>query len=296
MTPRAWLAFAAVSVLWGMPYLFIRIALEGGTPALFLAWVRIALAALIVGVMAWRAGVLPSLRGRWRWLVAFAIPEISIPFPMIALGERHVASSLAAIVVSTVPLIIALLALRFDHAERVDRRRFVGLAIGFGGVVALVGIDVVGRAEEFLGVGLILIAAVGYAMGPMIFNRRLADLDSRASMAASLAIAAVILTPLGLLDAPSRAPSAGALAALAVLVVFCTVAGFLVYATLVREVGPGRAAVITYVAPIVALGLGVVALDESPGVGALAGLALILAGSWIATRARTTPVAVRERA
>ena len=164
MTPRAWLAFAAVSVLWGMPYLFIRIALEGGTPALFLAWVRIALAAIIVGVMAWRSGKFGTLRGRWRWLVAFAIPEISIPFPMIALGERHVASSLAAIVVSTVPLIIALLALRFDHAERVDRRRFVGLVIGFGGVVALVGIDVVGRAQELLGVGLILVAATGYAI------------------------------------------------------------------------------------------------------------------------------------
>ncbi len=296
MTPRAWLAFAAVSVLWGMPYLFIRIALEGGTPPLFLAWVRIALAAIVVGVMAWRSGTFPSLRGRWRWVVAFAIPEISIPFPMIALGERHVASSLAAIVVSTVPLIIALLALRFDHAERVDRRRFVGLAIGFGGVVALVGIDVAGRAEELLGVGLILIAATGYAIGPMIFNRRLADLDSRATMAASLAIAAVLLTPLGLLDAPSRVPSAGALAALAVLVVFCTVAAFLIYATLVREVGPGRAAVITYIAPIVALALGVVALDERPGAGALAGLALILAGSWIATRARTEPVAVREGA
>ena len=296
MTPRAWLAFAAVSVLWGMPYLFIRIALEGGTPALFLAWVRIALAAIIVGMMAWRGGVLPSLRGRWRWVIAYAIPEISIPFPMIALGERHVASSLTAIVVSAVPLIVAALALRFDHDERVDRRRFVGLVIGFGGVVALVGIDVVGRAQELLGVGLILIAATGYAIGPMIFKRRLADLDARATMAASLAIAAVVLTPLGLLDAPSRVPSAGALAALAVLVVFCTVAAFLIFATLVREVGPSRATVITYVAPVVALGLGVVALDEHPGGGALAGFALILFGSWIATRARVAPVAVRERA
>ena len=296
MTPRAWLAFAAVSVLWGMPYLFIRIALEGGTPALFLAWIRIAVAAVVVGVMAWRAGVLGSLRGRWRWLAAFAVPEISIPFPLIALGERHVASSLTAIVVSSVPLIIALLALRFDHDERVDRRRFAGLVIGFGGVVTLVGIDVAGRAAELLGVGLILIAAAGYAIGPMVFKRRLADLDARATMAASLAIAAVILTPAGLLAVPSRVPSAGALGALAVLVVFCTVAAFLIYATLVREVGPGRAAVITYVAPIVALGLGVVALDERPGAGAIAGLALILAGSWIATRGRAAPLALGEHA
>jgi drug/metabolite transporter (DMT)-like permease len=302
VTRRAWLAFAAVSVLWGVPYLFIRLALEGGMPALFLAWMRIALAAAVVLGMAWHAGVLPQVRGRWRWLVAYAIPEISIPFPMIALGERHVASSVTAIVVSTVPLIVALLALRFDHSERADRRRAAGLVIGFGGVVALVGIDIAGRADELLGAILILVAATGYAIGPMIFKHRLADLDARASMAASLAIAAVVLTPAGLADLPARAPSAGAIAALAALVLLCTVAAFLIFATLVRDVGPGRAAVIAYVAPILAVALGVAALGEHPGSGAIAGLVLILAGSWLATGARVSdlrprvPAAARERA
>jgi drug/metabolite transporter (DMT)-like permease len=293
MNRRAWIAFIAVSVLWGMPYLFIRIALEGGLPALFLAWMRIALAAAVVGAMAWRAGVLGSLRGRWRPIVAYAIPEIAIPFPMIAWGEKHVASSLAAILVSTVPLIIAVLALRFDHAERPDRRRTVGLLLGFAGVVALVGIDIAGRPAELVGAAAILLAAVGYAVGPLIFKHRLADLDGRATMAASLAIAAIILTPAGLLDLPKRAPSAGALAALAVLVLFCTVAGFLIFLTLIREVGPGKAAVIAYVAPILAVGLGVVVLGEHPGVGALGGLVLILAGSWLATGGRLGPARKR---
>ena len=195
MSARAWLAFAAVSVLWGIPYLFIRVAVDGGMPPVFLAWSRVAAAAVVVGAMAWHAGVLPSLRGRLRWLLAYAVFEIAVPFPLIAAGERHVASSLAAIIVAAVPLIIALLALRFEPSERVDRRRLIGLLIGFVGVLALVGIDVAGRTSELLGAGAILLAAVGYAAGPMVQNRHLRDLDPRAMMAAALAMAALVLTP-----------------------------------------------------------------------------------------------------
>src|SRR5471030_409360 len=111
-------------------------------PPLFLAWVRISLGAALVSALAWHGGVLGSLRGRGRALLAYAVPEIVVPFPLIAAGERHVASSLAAIIVAAVPLMIALLALCFEPSERVAGRRLLGLVIGFGGVVALVGVDV----------------------------------------------------------------------------------------------------------------------------------------------------------
>jgi drug/metabolite transporter (DMT)-like permease len=283
VSARAWAAFGAVSVLWGMPYLFIRVAVDGGMPPIFLAWLRISLAAVLVGGMAWRAGVLASVRGRLRWLLAFAVPELVIPFPLIAIGERHVASSVAAIIVAAVPLIIAVLAWRFEPAERVGGRRLAGLLVGFAGVIALVGIDFAGSRAELLGAGAILLAAVGYACGPMILNRHLGDIDPRATMTGALAIAALILTPAAALDVPSQTPSAAAFIAVAVLVVLCTAAAFLIYATLVREVGPGRAAVITYVAPVLAVGLGMAVLGERPGAGAFAGLAAILAGSWLAT-------------
>jgi drug/metabolite transporter (DMT)-like permease len=289
VSARAWLAFAAVSVLWGIPYLFIRVAVDGGMPPIFLAWSRLTLAAVVVAAMAWRAGVLPSLRGRWRWLVAYAVIEFAVPFPLIAAGERHIASSLAAIIVAAVPLIIALLALRFEPSERVDRRRLAGLLTGFAGVIALVGIDVAGSGAELLGAGGILVAAVGYAAGPLILNRQLFDLDPRAVTAGALAVAALVLTPAALLGTPASTPSAAALIAVVVLVVFCTVAAFLIYVTLVKEVGPGRAAVITYVAPVLAVGLGVAVLGEHPGAGAIAGLLLILAGSWISTDGRLPP-------
>ena len=289
MSARAWTAFAAVSVLWGIPYLFIRVAVDGGLPPLFLVWVRLAAGAIVVAAMAWRAGVLTSVRTRLRWIVAYGVIEFAIPFPLIAAAERHVASSLAAIIVAAVPLIIALLALRFEQSERVDRRRLIGLLIGFAGVIALVGIDVAGSTDELLAAAAVLLAAVGYAAGPMILNRHLLHLDPRAVTAVALLVAAIVLTPTGMLDVPSRTPSAAALISLVVLVLFCTVAGFLIYTTLVREIGPGRAAVITYVAPVLAVGLGMAVLDEHPGAAAIAGLLLILAGSWLSTDGRLPP-------
>ena len=150
MTRRAWFAFAAASVIWGVPYLFIKIAVDHGVTAPVLAWGRVTLGALVLLGLAWRAGTLGSLRGRWRWLFAFAVAEIVIPFPMLAIGEERVPSSLAAIMVATVPLIGAVLAMRFDHSERPTPIRAVGLLVGFCGVIALVGLDAVaeGRGQH----------------------------------------------------------------------------------------------------------------------------------------------------
>src|SRR6478609_1874557 len=182
MSRRAWIAFAAMSIIWGSSYLFIKIAVDGGVPPLALAWGRVTLAAVVLVALAWRAGTLPTLRGGWRWLVALAVVEMSLPFPLIAAGEVHVASSLAAIIIAAVPLVGAVLAMRFDHSERPTAIRGFGLMLGFGGVVVLVGVDIAGNAQELLGAGAILLAACGYAIGPMVIKHRLAGLDPRATM------------------------------------------------------------------------------------------------------------------
>jgi drug/metabolite transporter (DMT)-like permease len=283
------MGFAAMSAIWGIPYLFIKVAVDDGVPPAFVAWSRVLLAAAILLVLAWRAGVLGTIRGHGRWIAIYAVVEVAVPFPLIAAGEQHVASSLAAIIIATVPLLIALIALRFDPAERATGRRLAGLFIGMGGVVALVGIDVAGRSDELLGTGAIFLAAVGYAVGPMLLRRRLSHLDPRATMGTSLLVAALVLTPLAVLDPPAEAPSANAVASLAVLGVLCTGLAFVIFASLIAEIGAGRAAVITYVNPIVAVGLGVAVLGERPGVGAVAGLLLILAGSWLSTDGRVPP-------
>jgi drug/metabolite transporter (DMT)-like permease len=295
MTRRAWLAFAAMSLIWGIPYLLIRIAVRHGVTPGFLAFGRVALAAVVLLALAWRAGSLPTLRGYWGVMLAYAIAEIVIPFSLIAFGEEHVSSSLTAILISTVPLFAALIAARFNRAERPTRIRVVGLVAGFGGVVALVGIDVAGRSSELVGAAAILVGALGYSIGATLVRLRLTALDPRATMGASLAIAAVLLTPYAALDQPRAVPGVGAIACVVVLGLICTALAFVVYTVLIAEAGTTRATVITYINPVVAVALGVSLLGEQLGPGAIAGLLLILAGSWLSTDGRLPPGVARLR-
>jgi drug/metabolite transporter (DMT)-like permease len=289
MSRRAWLAFAALSLIWGVPYLFIKVAIDGGVSPFFLAWARLVLGAALLWAIVPRQGLEMLRNGPRRWILAYAAVEMTLPFPLIAAGEQHVDSSVAAIVIATVPLLIALLALRFDHTERPTRTRLVGMLIGLGGVVALVGIDLSGNSEEILGAAAVMVAALGYAAGPMIIKRHLVDFDPRATMAASLSFAAVLLTPAALLTVPTTVPPADALASIVVLGLLCTATAFVILVVLVKEVGAGRASIITYINPVIAVALGVAVLGESPGAGAIAGLLLILAGSWLSTDGRLPP-------
>jgi drug/metabolite transporter (DMT)-like permease len=296
MSRRAWWAFAVMSVVWGASYLLIKIGIDGGLPAADVAWLRVVIAAVILMALAWRAGTLGTLQGRWGWVVAYAVAEISIPFPLIALGEVHIASSLAAIIIASVPLIVTVLSLRFDPSERPTPLRALGLLVGFVGVIALVGLDVAGNRAEVLGALAVLVGAVGYAIGPMLVKLGMEGMDARAAMGASLLLATLILAPFAAVDLPGRMPTVGALAAVAALGVFCTAMAFVVYAVLVREAGTGRATIITYVNPLVAVVLGVTLLRERPGPGALAGLVLILGGSWLSTGGRLSPPGRGRRA
>jgi drug/metabolite transporter (DMT)-like permease len=291
---RAWLAFAAMSLIWGVPYLFIKIADDGGAPPADTAWARVALAAVVLLGLALRAGSLSQLRGRVRWVLAVAIAEIAIPFPGVAYAEQHLPSSTAAILIASVPLLIALLSLRVEEAERPTRLRLAGLVVGFAGVVALVGIDVSQRPGELPAVLAALAAAAGYAVGPLVLKRHLIEFDPRATMGACLGVSAVLLAPAALITAPSRVPDAGALASIAVLGLLCTALAFVIFNLLIAEAGPSRSSVITYVNPVVAVALGVALLGERPGAGAVAGLLLILAGSWLSTDGRMPPGLARK--
>jgi drug/metabolite transporter (DMT)-like permease len=284
VTPRGWAAFAAVSVLWGIPYLFIKIAVDNGATPSFVAFGRVALATAVLLPIAAQRGALRGLGARWKPLVGFAALEIAIPFPLIALGEQHVSSSLTAILIATVPLTVAVLALRFDASERVDRGRFGGLLLGLAGVVLLFGIDVAGSTDEVLGALAILVSVVGYAAGPLIVKRSLSDVDPLGPVAAALAIGTVMLAPIAIVDAPATTPDASALWSIVVLGLASTAAAFILMFILIAEVGASRASIITYVNPVVAVAHGVTLLDESLGAASVAGLLLILAGSWLATR------------
>jgi len=286
MSPRAWVLFVLSSLIWGIPYLFIKIAVEAGVPPAFVAWSRIALAAVLLVPLAWYRGALRGLRGRGRAIVGYAACEVAVPFVLIALGERYITSSLAAILISTMPLMVALLSSWLTPAERPTGMRLAGLVIGFGGVVALLGVDVAGRRGELLGAAMVLLATVGYAIAPIIVDRYLADLDPLGPVAASLIVATIALLPAVLATPPVRMPSPAALVSIAVLGVVCTAMGLVVFFRLIVEAGPGRASVITYVNPVVAVVVGVVVLAERLGGMSIAGLLLILGGSWLSTGGR----------
>jgi len=286
VTPRAWVLFALSSIIWGVPYLFIKIAVDAGVPPAFVAWARVALGAALLVPIAVRRGALRGLRSRSGAIVAYTATEIAVPFVLIAVGERYVSSSLAAILVATMPLLLALLSVRLSPADRPSGLRVLGLVIGLGGVVALLGIDVGGRPNEPLGAALVLAATLCYATAPLIVSRYLADLDPLGPVAASLVLATVALLPGAILGWPTSLPSPAALVAIVVLGVVCTVLGLVVFFQLIAAAGASRASIITYINPLVAVVIGILALHEHVGAMSLVGLFLILGGSWLAAAGR----------
>ena len=292
MSARAWVAFVAVSVIWGVPYLFIKVAVQETSPT-FIAWARITIAMVLVLPVAWRLGAFRGLRGRWAAVVAYAAFEIAIPFALIPLGEQHVSSSVAAILISGVPLGVAVLALRFAPGERVTLRRGIGLFVGLTGVVTLMGINVAGRLEELFGAACVLGATLCYAAAPIVVKRSLSDLDPLGTVAAGLTLSTLALTPFAILTRPATMPSTSTLVSLLVLGVLCTAVGLLLYFFLITDAGPSRASIITYLNPAVAVVLGVIVLGESVTPLLAAELLLILAGSWLATGGGLPPGTAR---
>jgi drug/metabolite transporter (DMT)-like permease len=289
MSRRATFFFACVALLWGVPYLFIEIAVEGGASPLLVAWGRVAIGAAILLPIAWKLGYLDGLRSKTKPLVAFAIVECAVPWWLIPLGQREVSSSLAAILIASLPILTAIIAFRIDPEERVSGFRMVGLLVGIAGVILLLGLDVAGRPGEVLGSIAILIATTCYAIGVFIVKRSFSDVNPIGAVAVALGFSTVMLAPAGIASIPGSEVTAGAIGSIAVLGAFCSALALILFFSLIAEVGPTRASVITYVNPAVAVLLGVTLLDESLGPGAVAGMLLILAGSWISTGSGSPP-------
>lgn len=282
MTWREGVTFAALCVIWGLPYFFIKLAVAEISPA-DVAWGRIALGAAILLPLAWKRGALSDLARHKGAVCGFAFAELIGPFFLISLGERWVSSSLTGILIATVPLMVIVLSSLFGVRERLSGRRVSGLIIGFVGVVTLLGLDVVQGPLGWAGVACIVVSTVGYASGSLIVQRHLSDVDELGAVAMSLAIATLVLLPAAIWSAPSGVPSPVVLVSLGVLGLVCTALALSLYFFLIARVGAARAAVITYVNPAVAALLGVAVLHESFGLGSALGLVLILLGSWLAT-------------
>ncbi len=280
MSRRGWLLFSAMAVIWGIPYLLIKVAVDEISPST-LVLARTTIAAALLLPIAFARGQLRALLPRWRPLVLFALVEICLPWVLLGFAEQRLSSSLTGLLVAAVPLVGAMLARYGPASDRLDRRRVVGLLVGLAGVAALVGFEV--QVDDARAVVAVAVVAVSYAVGPLILARRLADLPGLGVIAAAMLISALFYLPTGVAQAPAQWPSAKIVAAVVTLGVVCTAIAFVLFFLLIAEVGPARATVITYVNPAVALLLGVVILDERFTVATAVGFGLILLGSVLAT-------------
>jgi len=279
---RGLVLFVAMCVIWGIPYLLIKVTLRGLGPV-DLVFVRFLLGAVLLVPIALTRVQVRSILRRWRWIVAYTIIEMGVPWVLLSDAEVRISSSLSALLVSTVPLIGVVIGVVTRSGERHGWRRILGLCIGLVGVGVLVGFDV--SSSTFGAIGEVMVVAICYATGPYIINRKLSDLPALGVIAGSLLLAAVAYAPAALVQLPHAWPSGQVIAAVLALGIVCTAMAFLLFFALIAEVGPVRATVITYVNPAVAVTLGVVLLHEPLTGGIAVGFALILAGSVLAARA-----------
>ncbi len=286
MSARAWLSLSITAALWGASYMFIKVALDGGLSEGFIIATRTLIGAAVLAPMAIRAGVIPMVLQRKGYSLALAAAQVVVPFGLITFGENHVPSSLAGILVATAPLFIAILAVKVDPDERSHGWGLVGVLVGMVGVVLLFGLDLSGDTDTIVGGLMIVGSGLCYAIAVLIAKRGFTGVPPVGVAASNLAISGVIWLPVALATLPTHSPGTNAILSMLALSVGGTGIAFLFFYTSIAQVGPARASMVSYVAPAFSVVYGVILLNESLTVATVAGLVLILGGSWLAASGR----------
>jgi drug/metabolite transporter (DMT)-like permease len=291
VSARAWVTFGSVSVLWGIPYLFIKVAVDSYSPAAVVAG-RTLIGAIILLPFALRQRSLRPAFSKIGWVLAFGLVEMAGPFVLLGHAEMTLPSGMTGLLVATVPLFAALIALGGGDRAVLRPARAIGLIVGFIGVAIVVaGPGLFGGDVSLLAAGEVLLVAVLYAIAPFIVARKLGDVPSLGTITLSLMMIGILYLPIGLLT-QHEVPTLPSIGAMLTLAVVCTAIAFLAFFALIREVGPVRAPLFTYVNPVVAIILGAIVLAEPLTPGLLIGFPLIIAGCWFAgTGGRLRPAA-----
>ena len=285
MDRRAWTLLLLLSAIWGASYMLIKIGIRDFSPGM-VAFLRIALGAAVLVAIAARRDALRGFSGLIGTVAILGAIQVAGPFLLIAAGEQEISSSLAGILVTSTPLFTALLAIWVDHEERSDGSRLVGIALGVAGVVVLLGVDLGGSGNQLLGGLAVVLAGLGYAIGGLLAKHRVAAEAPIGVAAWVLTAATVLLVPVAVIGFPDTAPGLGPVGAVALLGIAGTGIAFVILYELFATIGPSRAWTLTYLAPGFAVVYGAVLLDEQITAATLAGLALILAGSYLAAEGR----------
>ena len=297
VSKRGWFLFAALGIIWGTPYLFIRVAVESVSPAVIVCG-RMGLAIILLLPFAWKERPIEVFRKYWKGILFLALAEMVLPFGALSVAEKNISSSLAGLIVAAVPITTGLMLRAISHDDQWDKRRVVGLVVGMLGIVSLVGLDV--RADNWWSIALCFLAVIGYAMGPIIIAIKLVGAPDLATIVMAQALAFLIYLPVLLWEIvhdswrSAEAQEVGvplnAWLSVLGLGVLCTAIAFSLLFKLIAEVGPSRAPVITYINPAVAILLGVLLLNEPFTRGMAFGFPLVLLGSVLATRKQTQEI------
>lgn len=290
MSKRGWILFLTLGFVWGTPYLFIRVAVEYLSPAVVVTG-RMALGVLLLLPLALKENLPAIWKSHKKGILLFALVEMVAPFGALATAEKNISSSLAGLLIAAVPIVTGLLLRFMKHDDQWDKRRAVGYVVGLGGVAALVGLDV--TADNWWSIAITFIAVVGYALGPIVISTMFADISDLAAIVLAMISTFVIYSPVLLwqisngtwktAEAADGIPLSAWLS-VAGLGVLCTAIAFMLLFQLIKEVGPSRTTVITYINPVVAIILGIVLLNEPLTTGLMVGFPLVLLGSVLATR------------
>ena len=283
MTKVGWSRFLLLGFLWGIPYLFLKVAVEEISAEL-IVFARVFIGGLILLPLAIKKGRLLVARRYWPFLILYSITEMIGPWYLITHAEKEISSGLTGLLVATVPIWSAILASIFGDHTVWHKSRLFGLIIGFIGVVAVVGIESFGGKQDIFSIGMVIIAAMGYAYAINMINRRIPQVPGIAINTWAMIITSIVYLPFAIATWPSAMPSVEAIGSVISLGVLCTAAAFIVFFKLVAEVGPPRASLITYLNTAVAVLLGVILLGEPITLGIALGLPLVLIGSYFASR------------
>lgn len=287
MTRKGLLLFIAAGIAWGLPYLFIRVAVEHfSTPTIIFARTLIG-AAVLLPLAIKQGAIKPALKA-WPWVVAFALIEMAGPWWLITEAERSISSGLAGLLVATVPFFALILALIWLKDRSVlHPKTLIGLAIGFVGIILLVGIDTFAGHIELLPVLMMIAASIGYAIAPMMVSQKAGDVPTIGVISLSMALVAVLYAPASFATLPAEIaanPPIEGWIALLVLGAVCSALAFVIFFALIKQIGSARSTLITYVNTAVAIALGIIFLGEPLTAGIAIGFPLVLLGSWWASK------------
>lgn len=283
MTRRSWSLFIAVGILWGIPYLLIRVAVRDLSPAM-VVFARVLIGALIlVPIAIHQKSFGAALRG-FKYIFLYAAVEIMGPWFLITKAEMKISSGLAGLLVATVPIWATIYASMTGDKTVWHRKRLMGLVVGFVGLVAVVGIESLSGKNSLWAIFSILVAAVGYALAPIMIMKKLPHVSGLAINALAMAMATAVYAPFAILQWPTGHVSRDSLLSVIALGIFPTAMAFVVFFAVLKEVGPARASLVTYLNTAFAVVLGVLILSEPLTLGIVIGLPLVLIGSYLASR------------